>query len=817
MPDTEQSPLLAREDPLNESTPLLPDRQQRASGQQSGSSPSLSKRLAKLRGRWPWPSIIAILVLAALFLAIIILGFVTPPAVKQYVESAVVLEPTSLSLESLTAEGVRARIQANLRLDASRVSDGNARRIGKLVANMMGNLDTDGTQVSVRLPHYHDALLGTAVVPPFSIDLVDGHTNKLDFVADVVPGDAETLRKIVNEWLDGKLGKLKVTGAAALRLKSGIFPLGTHDVVESMVIQAKEVPSIPEYKIQRLMFFDAPIGSQGHKGVGTNVSVLLHNYYSLGLDVPSLGLQVLVPNCDPSQPNIEVATAVTDVIHVRPKADVLAKASGIIHEIPDSLTRTCPDTKLSPLDSLMSHYLHGENTQVSILESILVPIEFSGQNLDSLIRNFSLTDVDFKLPSPFADPKDPSGKPRVSGTVRVLAALPAELNVDIGVDGLKAVGNLFYEDQKFGELHLDQWQKANSSISSGSGDEDTITITSRVVDAPVDIIDSDIFGDIMQKLLFGDEDIILDVKSSVDARVATVLGKLVLRGIPATGKIPVKHIPGNAIGALNPQFGELRIINTSDTSVHLRAKVNLTNLTPYTAKIPYVSLHIMKQGYMIGEAVAEDVDLQIGHNSDISVSATWDPSTFGKAQGREAGRRLVSDYLSGKNTTVEVKAHRGTIPAVPLLGEALSTLNVTLDTPQMKLPGEGDGREGSRGFIRDATFHILSSTATFTLASPLRHDTVHIQHINATAFYNHTEPIGQILHDGQMDVPPGLSQTPRLPVQWSASRVGLGKLREALGGSLRLDAVANVTVRLGKWTERIEYRGRGIGARVRLL
>ncbi|XP_044724542.1 pre-rRNA processing protein [Hirsutella rhossiliensis] len=774
MPDTEQSPLLAREDPLNESTPLLPDRQQRASGQQSGSSPSLSKRLAKLRGRWPWPSIIAILVLAALFLAIIILGFVTPPAVKQYVESAVVLEPTSLSLESLTAEGVRARIQANLRLDASRVSDGNARRIGKLVANMMGNLDTDGTQVSVRLPHYHDALLGTAVVPPFSIDLVDGHTNKLDFVADVVPGDAETLRKIVNEWLDGKLGKLKVTGAAALRLKSGIFPLGTHDVVESMVIQAKEVPSIPEYKIQRLMFFDAPIG----------------------LDVPSLGLQVLVPNCDPSQPNIEVATAVTDVIHVRPKADVLAKASGIIHEIPDSLTRTCPDTKLSPLDSLMSHYLHGENTQVSILESILVPIEFSGQNLDSLIRNFSLTDVDFKLPSPFADPKDPSGKPRVSGTVRVLAALPAELNVDIGVDGLKAVGNLFYEDQKFGELHLDQWQKANSSISSGSGDEDTITITSRVVDAPVDIIDSDIFGDIMQKLLFGDEDIILDVKSSVDARVATVLGKLVLRGIPATGKIPVKHIPGNAIGALNPQFGELRIINTSDTSVHLRAKVNLTNLTPYTAKIPYVSLHIMKQGYMIGEAVAEDVDLQIGHNSDISVSATWDPSTFGKAQGREAGRRLVSDYLSGKNTTVEVKAHRGTIPA---------------------LPGEGDGREGSRGFIRDATFHILSSTATFTLASPLRHDTVHIQHINATAFYNHTEPIGQILHDGQMDVPPGLSQTPRLPVQWSASRVGLGKLREALGGSLRLDAVANVTVRLGKWTERIEYRGRGIGARVRLL
>lgn len=275
-------------------------------------------------------------------------------------------------------------------------------------------------------------------------------------------------------------------------------------------------------------------------------------------------------------------------------------------------------------------------------------------------------------------------------------------------------------------------------------------------------------------------------------------------------------VPGNAIAALNPQLGDLRIVNTSAAGIQLRAKVNLTNLTPYTAKVPYVSLRIMKQGFIIGEAVARDVDFRIGHNSDIAVGATWAPSAFGRG-GREAGRRLMSDYLSGKNTTVEVKAHRGTVPTVPMLGEALSSLNVTLDTPQMKPPGEGHGRGGSTGFIRDATFHILSSTATFTLASPLRHDTVHLQRLSATAFYNHTEPVGQIVHDAHIDVPPGLSQTPRLPVRWSASRVGLGKLREAVGGSLKLDAVANVTVRLGEWTERIEYRGRGFGARVRLL
>jgi hypothetical protein len=46
--------------------------------------------------------------------------------------------------------------------------------------------------------------------------------------------------------------------------------------------------------------------------------------------------------------------------------------------------------------------------------------------------------------------------------------------------------------------------------------------------------------------------------------------------------------------------------------------------------------------------------------------------------------------------------------------------------------------------------------------------------------------------------------------------VGYGKLKEALGGSLKLDAIANVTVRLGSWTEKIHYTGKGIGAKVSL-
>src|SRR5277367_1045903 len=55
--------------------------------------------------------------------------------------------------------------------------------------------------------------------------------------------------------------------------------------------------------------------------------------------------------------------------------------------------------------------------------------------------------------------------------------------------------------------------------------------------------------------------------------------------------------------------------------------------------------------------------------------------------------------------------------------------------------------------------HLISSTATFTLLSPLPHTTLYITSIAATAFYNHTEPVGTIDYPYQLAVPPGASQT----------------------------------------------------------
>lgn len=282
--------------------------------------------------------------------------------------------------------------------------------------------------------------------------------------------------------------------------------------------------------------------------------------------------------------------------------------------------------------------------------------------------------------------------------------------------------------------------------------------------------------------------------------------------------------------ALQPLVDELHVIDTSKTGTRMQARVNFTNPLPYTASIPTVNVHILGHGAVLAEATAKNVDLQLGSNTGNSIEALWEPFLLrddvpdsGNGTARDRARRFLSDYVSGKNTTLEVRTHRGSFPAMPQLGEALSGLNLTVPTPHLGLPGDdpddggGGSGTGDGHFVRDATFHLLSSTATFTLANPLD-TTVYLDRIDARAYYNGTDPVGQILtgNGRPVAVPPGLSTSPKLPVSLSPGGIGYDKLKNALGGDLDMDCVANVTIRIGSWSEWVEYTGSGVGANIRL-
>lgn len=279
------------------------------------------------------------------------------------------------------------------------------------------------------------------------------------------------------------------------------------------------------------------------------------------------------------------------------------------------------------------------------------------------------------------------------------------------------------------------------------------------------------------------------------------------------GPLTQTGLPGDLLGDVRPQVGGVWIRNTTSTAVRLECAVNFTNPTPHTASIPFANVYFLSEDCILGDVTVQNLVVTEGNVTNVAVSTAWDPAGFGGDASRQAGRRLLSDYLSGRNTSITIRTHRHSIPSLPALGEALSRIPLTLPLPRMRLPGD-DADPSS--VIRDAVFHMLTSSATFTLASPLEQNTVHIDAVRATALYNHTEPVARIEHDSPFQVPPGVSETPRMGVAWSYGSVGYGRMREVLGGSMRLDAEADVDVRMGNWRETVRYEGRGIGVRVRL-
>jgi len=294
--------------------------------------------------------------------------------------------------------------------------------------------------------------------------------------------------------------------------------------------------------------------------MAAEVSITAFNEYPVSIDIPELGFEVLVPGCQPSD-NILVATAVTRSVAVRPRADVIVTAHGIVRELPESLTRLCPNSESSPLDLFFRKYLDGDDATVfvrgqeqpdvdtpewlsKILSSIAVPVPFPGRSFDNLIRSFSLTDVHFTLPDPDADPDDPDSNPEVSGTILAEAVIPAEMNFTLNVTNVKANATVFYHSKKLGELNLrDKWQSAESTQIPADGDEEAmLQIRSRIQDAPLEVTDGDVLTSVMTALLFGTEQVILDIVASVDIQVETILGQLTVKDVPAEGKIPLKRL-----------------------------------------------------------------------------------------------------------------------------------------------------------------------------------------------------------------------------------------------------------------------------------
>lgn len=547
-------------------------------------------------------------------------------------------------------------------MDASKVQNKATRNLGQFGTWIAREVKTGESDVSVYLPDYDNVLLGTAILPPVKVNVQNHHYNDIDVLADLAPGDLEAFRRLAKDYMDGKLKDITVDAEAAVPIRSGLINLGKQTISQTLQFQASDVPAVPSFDIQRLRF--AEYGMPGHpEGLKAMAVVSVKNDFPVRFDVPPLGFEVLLPDC--SDDYLIVATANTELIHILPKQNITASVTGLVRQLPTSLTSACPGSNSSPLDMVIGDYLAGRDTTVYIrggeqdentpewigklLGETMVPFVLPVRPFDNLIKNFSLADVHFSLPDAETD-----SRPKVSAVVKVLVGLPPEMNVNLDVDQVRADADVFYQGDLLGNLDLSEWQPANATKL-----DDDLLVQSVVSDAPLEIKNSTVFSKVVQSLVFG-KGAALSVEALVDVKTQTALGQFVVRKIPAKGSIFVKPLRSGQFQM--PEIKGMEVVDTSETSLTLQARVNVINPTEYSASIPYCNVSILVNETRVGYAWAS-ANIVPGPNK-LTAKAMWEVS--------DVGREWLSQYLSGYNTSLTVKTHAGSIPNFPDPGMELT-------------------------------------------------------------------------------------------------------------------------------------------------
>jgi hypothetical protein len=553
---TEQTPLLSQAERSDngrpdeeEQTPAETSLLRSLSGS-SGKSNSGKVPLWKKR----WPSILALVVLC-LLVVFIMFGFLATQAVQDYAMQAADFKPTKLAMDGLTDHGAKVHIEGDFTMDANKVKKGSVRNLGRFGTWIAREAETGAFDADVYLPEYGNVLIGTAEIPGMKVNIRNGHTTHVSFVATVKPGSPDGIRNVAKDWIDGQLGQIRLRGKATVPLRSGLIKIGKQVVEQSMVFQGGDVPTLPHYDITKLNLGEA---KHGQKGLGADASIVVQNDFPVQITLPPVAVDVGIEGCSSDQ-HIMVGTAQTAELHVKPHSDIKVDVTGNVEKLPDPLTQVCPNSAKSPLDAFLGDYMKGQDATIYIncckfpdpatpdwardlLKDITVPVPFAGKSMGSLIKNFSLADMHFSLPNPFAEPGTPEAAPKISGIVNVDIGLPHEMNFPINVTQVKADADIFYHKKKLGRMNLKEWQKANSTRKEGHGSEGpSLLVQSVIKNAPIEILDDDLFSEVVQALLFGSKPILMDLKAAVSVGVDTPMGKLAVRGIPAEGVVPVKR------------------------------------------------------------------------------------------------------------------------------------------------------------------------------------------------------------------------------------------------------------------------------------
>ncbi|OLL22552.1 hypothetical protein NEOLI_000755 [Neolecta irregularis DAH-3] len=759
-----------------------------------------------------WNSLAAAAVLLVLAILLMV-GFVAPVVAHIYASEALDLDICNVAVKSINEHGIVLAIRSRIYVDTAKVHSTLIRVLGSLAtATFVRSASIKPTTLSVHL-HTNDSFLGSVTVPALSLKTKNRYEQFIQFESVVSLGDGHSTRSLAIDVLEGRTKKLDVDIFADVHIKAGILPYRRFALSNHFVTRNSNLPRIPEHHVERISITD----SSKHAGeIEFAAWASIENPLPLTIAVPLLTFNTLIPECDPDK-TIKVANAFIHPLQVSSESKVHLKIQGQINDLPEVLTFPCKGTGISPIDHYLSSYLSGESISWlvqlekngdlplwlnTILQDLVVPIPIPGKKMEDLIHSISLTGVKIRLPS-LTLPGD-AQPPLLSGVVEAIINTPEGVNLALDIDRVRPDVLLYDQQTAFARISCEEWSHATMK----PGKRGYRRLVADMSDIPIEILDKPTFERFLRRILFEPTDRFETfIQGTADVHIVTGLADFLVRKIPFQGMAGIKGF-ASFFRDLDAGVKSLRIVDSSGDSLAIDALVAIKNPTDYSFSISYLDVHFVTKGAVIGNGTLMDVEVRPGRNV-YSVKAQWAPHAHGGPDAVHKSLELLSSYISGHNESIALRFHRDSIPLMPNLSNAISSYEISVPMPKLLNQDEP--------FVDSATFHLLTSSATFGFHNPFQTTPIMIKEIDGTAYYN-----GSITGTMQYDLPfaidPGtISESPKLPVKWASDSIGYRAIRDALGGTLKLDGQAVVNISIGKFSLQLNITAASIDSHIRIF
>lgn len=713
-------------------------------------------------------------------------------------------------------DGIHGTLQANYRVQAEK-----SWLMRRILARAPFQLTE--VQADVLWPEDRETKVAKLVAEPFTIQPGQKH-----YAQDLtIVGIGHVLDTVKAAKLSRALWAGDGPDVVPLRVVARIggmlpFTFKVHMLLDVRIARQLEVPQ-PTIRL-------LTVEERSEGGFAVGLELEARAPLSVSSSLPATAWEVYIDGCDAvrhDKASLAELTVAPTTVHCR-KDELCAVVSNVtMGRLATTAQRRCSSGS-SPLEIFArnalgeksSHvYIGGAKKQeampdwaTDLLRQLVLPVELPAQSFQIPdLQELALSNVTVHVENEASSSKLASA----SGGVSVIVPMPWPVSFHQLIATVGGAIELMHRGQSFARIGLND---ATASVRSAHAR--AVVAKAVVADTAVSITNYDVFAAALQSLLRGNTSFEARGRASIDSD--TPLGHIQLSELPLPAvpvNVPHMGLPGQIPAKING----IDVVSSTETLLLLKVDGTIKSPLPHSVDLDErVQALVDYDDIEVGQLSVDRLCLR-QQESPLTAFIAFNRTTDAQ---KEAGAKMLGQYLSGDQTLVTLRAYEDSMPSRPELARALAAvpIEITLPLPQMELPtDDGDDADSQSmaveksdndkdkphhsgsPFLVKSSFHFFTSTASFVLRNPLN-ESVLIDRLSAVASYR-GGPVGTLEFDASLlgekpivlagDAP--TTETPRLPVRWSARGIGRDALRAALGGTLTLNATAEATVRVARF------------------